>query len=70
MRNPLSNKNSWGSDSIVIYARGLTYYKFKAMKESVERCHKLWGKKLKMNDMLYMLKIINYGELQKFYKGV
>jgi hypothetical protein len=36
----------------------------------VERCHRLFGKKQIMHDMLYMMKIINYGELQKFYKGV
>ena len=54
----------------VSHARGVPFYELTEMEASVERCHKLFGKKQIMHDMLYMMKIINYGELQKFYKGV
>jgi hypothetical protein len=54
----------------VSHARNIPFYELEEMEKSVARCHKLVGKKKIMNDMLYMLKIINYGELQKSYKGV
>ncbi len=52
----------------VSYARHVPYYEFIAMEESVKRCHVLYKKKKSMYDTLYMLKVIDYGELQKHYK--
>jgi hypothetical protein len=54
----------------ISHARDIPFYELTEMEASVERCHRLFGKKQIMNDMLYMLRIINYGELQKSYKGV
>ena len=51
------------------YARGIPYYTLKEMKRSVKRCHKLYGKTMMMNDLMYMLQIIDFGELQKLYRG-
>ena len=54
---------------IVSYAKNLPYYSFLEMKEAVKRAHRLFKKKNIVWDQLYMLKIINYKELQKSYKG-
>ncbi len=54
---------------IVSYAKNLPYYSFLEMKEAVKRAHRLFKKKNIVWDQLYMLKIINYRELQKSYKG-
>ena len=59
----------WEHDA-VSHARDIPFYELTEMEIAVERCHKLFGKKQIMNDMLYMLRIIDYGELQKSYKGV
>ena len=56
----------WEYDAIS-HARDIPFYELTEMEIAVERCH---GKKQIMNDMLYMLRIIDYGELQKSYKGV
>ena len=53
---------------IVSYARDIPHYTFLEMKESVKRAHRLFKKKNVIWDDLYMLKIINYRELQKSYK--
>ena len=53
---------------IVSYARDIPHYTFLEMKESVKRAHRLFKKKNVIWDDLYMLKIINYKELQKSYK--
>ena len=53
---------------IVSYARDIPYYSFLEMKESIKRAHRLFKKKNTVWDQLYMLKIINYGELQRGYK--
>ena len=54
---------------IVSYARNIPYYSFLEMKESIKRAHQLFKKKNMVWDQLYMLKIINYGELQNSYKS-
>ena len=54
---------------IVSYAKKLPYYSFLEMKESIKRAHRLFKKKNMVWDQLYMLKIINYRELQKSYKS-
>ena len=54
---------------IVSYARDIPYYSFLEMKEAIKRAHRLFKKKNTVWDQLYMLKIINYGELQKSYKS-
>ena len=54
---------------IVSYAKNLPYYSFLEMKEAVKRAHRLFKKKNIVWEQLYMLKIINYRELQKSYKG-
>ena len=53
---------------IVSYARDIPYYSSLEMKESIKRAHRLFKKKNTVWDQLYMLKIINYGELQRGYK--
>ena len=53
---------------IVSYAKNLPYYSFLEMKEAIKRAHRLFKKKNTVWDQLYMLKIINYGELQRGYK--
>ena len=54
---------------IVSYARDIPYSSFLELKESIKRAHRLFKKKNTVWDQLYMLKIINYGELQKSYKS-
>jgi hypothetical protein len=54
---------------IVSYAKNLSHHSFLEMEESIERAHRLFKKKNMVWDQLYMLKIINYGELQKSYKS-
>ena len=53
---------------IISYARDIPHYTFLEMKEAVKRAHQLFKKKNVIWDDLYMLKIINYRELQKSYK--
>ena len=53
---------------IVSYARDIPHYTFLEMEESIKRAHQLFKKKNVIWDDLYMLKIINYRELQKSYK--
>ena len=53
---------------IVSYARDIPHYTFLEMEESIKRAHLLFKKKNVIWDDLYMLKIINYRELQKSYK--
>ena len=53
---------------IVSYARDIPYYSFLEMKKAIQRAHRLFKKKNTVWDQLYMLKIINYGQLQKSYK--
>ena len=53
---------------IVSYARDIPHYTFLEMEESIKRAHQLFKKKNMVWDQLYMLKIINYRELQKSYK--
>ena len=53
---------------IVSYARDIPHYTFLEMEESIKRAHRLFKKKNVIWDDLYMLKIINYRELQKSYK--
>ena len=50
------------------HAAEIVYYTLEEMKKSVRRCHKLYGKRMMMNDLMYMLQIINFGELQRLYK--
>ena len=54
---------------IVSYARDIPHHTFLEMKKSVQRAHQLFKKKNMVWDQLYMLKIINYGELQKSYRS-
>ena len=54
---------------IVSYARDIPHYTFLEMKEAVKSAHRLFKKKNVIWDDLYMLKIINYGELQKSYRS-
>ena len=54
---------------IVSYAKDIPHYSFLEMKESIKRAHLLFKKKNTVWDQLYMLKIINYGQLQKGYKS-
>ena len=51
------------------HARDIGYYTLEEMKKSVRRCHKMYGKTMMMNDLMYMLQIIDFGELQRLYKG-
>ena len=50
------------------HAAEIGYYTLEEMKKSVRRCHKLYGKRMMMNDLLNMLQIIDFGELQRLYK--
>ena len=50
------------------HAAEIGYYTLEEMKKSVRRCHKLYGKIMMMNDLMYMLQIIDFSELQKLYK--
>jgi len=52
----------------ISYSRGLSYYTYLAMRDSVYRIHELFNKKIEMYDSLYMIKIISYRELQNYYK--
>ncbi len=51
------------------HARDIGYYTLEEMKRSVRRCHKLYGRVLMMYDLMYMLQIFDFGELQRLYKG-
>ena len=52
----------------ISHARGVPYYDLCSMKESVCRAHRLYNRKLPTFDVLYMLQIIPYGDLQRQYK--
>ena len=61
---------SWNDTGYGIsYARGLSYYTLREMKQSVANVQKLYKKKLDIFDTMYYLNIISYGELQKSYKS-
>jgi|TARA_R100001082_G_scaffold8497_1_gene5004 hypothetical protein len=53
----------------VTHARNIPYYELEEMKNSVKRCHNLFRKKLPMYDTMYLLKIMDYGQLQRNYRG-
>ena len=55
--------------TILAYARDITHSQQMLMEESIEACHKLYKKRLPLWDQMYMLKVINYGELQKAYRN-
>ena len=50
------------------YAGGIDYYALEEMKRSIIWCHKFYGKKLLVNDLMYTLTIIKFGELQRLYR--
>ena len=50
------------------HAAEIGYYTLEEMKKSVRRSHKLYGRRMMMNDLMYMLQIIDFGELQRLYK--
>ena len=50
------------------HAAEIGYYTLEEMKKSVRRCHKLYGKIMMMNDLMYMLEMIDFSELQRLYK--
>ena len=50
------------------HAAEIGYYTLEEMKKAGRRCHKLYGKRMMMNDLMYMLQIINFGELQRLYR--
>jgi len=50
------------------HAKDLSYYELVEMEESVLRCHRLFEKELPIFDTMYLLKILDYGELQRNYK--
>jgi len=50
------------------YAGGIDYYALEEMKKLIRWCHKFYGKKMMLNDLMYTLTIIKFGELQKLYK--
>ena len=56
--------------SVISYARGLGHYELEAMKEAVAACQKLvnHGGPIALWDTMYMLQVITYGELQRYYK--
>jgi|DEB0MinimDraft_4_1074332.scaffolds.fasta_scaffold123930_2 hypothetical protein len=49
-------------------ARGTSFWTIKAMEESLENCHRLFGKKIPVYDMMYMINVLTYGQLQRYYK--
>jgi hypothetical protein len=51
------------------YARGIDYYALEGMKRSIRWCHKYYGKRMGINDLMYTLTIIKFGELQRLYRG-
>jgi hypothetical protein len=62
-------KMSWKDTGYSIsHARDLSYYELVEMEESVLRCHRLFEKELPIFDTMYLLKILDYGELQRNYK--
>ena len=64
---PISS-DDWGREEMITHARDLSYYTLKEMETSIERAQKLWNKKLPIFDKLYLLNIIEYGDLQRYYK--
>ena len=50
------------------HAAEIGYYTLEEMKKSIRRCHKLYGKIMMMNDLMYMLEMIDFSELQRLYK--
>lgn len=55
--------------TILAYARDVTHSQQMLMEDLIEACHKLYKKRLPLWDQMYMLKVINYGELQKAYRN-
>jgi hypothetical protein len=65
----IGDNMSWQDTGYSIsHARGLGHYELQEMKESVRRCHKLFEKELPFFDTMYLLKILDYGQLQRNYK--
>ena len=55
--------------TVLSYARNLSHYDLMLMEDLIEACHKLYKKRLPLWDQMYMLKVINYGELQRAYRN-
>ena len=55
--------------TVLAYARDVTHSQQMLMEDLIEACHKLYKKRLPLWDQMYMLKVINYGELQKAYRN-
>ena len=66
---PISS-DDWGREEMISHARGLSYYTLREMEASIERAQKLWNRELPAFDKLYLLQIIDYGDLQRQYKGL
>ena len=53
------------------YAGGIDYYALEEMKKLIRWCHKFYDKKMMLNDLMYTLTIIKFGdklvELWAFY---
>ena len=49
----------------ITHARNLSHYELVEMEESVLRCHRLFEKELPIFDTMYLLKILDYGQLQR-----
>ena len=64
---PISS-DDWGREEMITHARDISYYTLREMETSIERAQKLWNKKLPVFDKLYLLNIIEYGDLQRYYK--
>ena len=55
--------------TVLAYARDVTHSQQMLMEDLIEACHKLYKKRLPLWDQMYMLKAINYGELQRAYRN-
>ena len=56
------------SDLPSSYAGGIDYYALEGMKRSIRWCHKFYGNRMMVNDLMYTLTIIKFGELQSLYR--
>ena len=52
-------------EDIISHARGIPYYTLCEMQSMIKCAHKLYNLEIGTFDELYLLKIINYGELQR-----
>jgi hypothetical protein len=55
--------------TVLAYARDVTHSQQMLMEDLIEACHKLYKKRLPLWDQMYMLKVVNYGELQRAYRN-